>query len=452
MLLGLEGKGVHVDTNSGDVGVVLVRLDQVEVLALALGEPIVSVELNLGSHHRVLAGEALHAGHGVTRVEDGAVPPVGVVEGLLSLEGADGGIVAGDEGIALDNPDKLLGGVVEVELDLVGRGGDGLGTSELELLDQVLVRDLGEAPALIGIQVDVIHVEGGRHKAGLGNTVTDDVGVVADRGVVPAEVAELVELEPDLHLVVLEGDQGESEARVAAEPELERDVQSVLGGALADLIGGVGRGVGGAVTIAVLTSLDEEVHELGHVADHLGISGLLAGLLGELIPDVEPVTIMLINLLTTDLKVDVVDKVVTDPVEPAELGTRAIGVLQGHLGEGGLEVDAVDKISVTGDSALHLLAEVGSSVEGLLNSLHGEVGVATVDDLEKGDLRVASKIDILSAVSDELHKTTRTHVCCLCPVLRKKFWAIAGKSGDSWLGSSPFIFSGASLNIRSMFL
>jgi len=36
VVLRLEGEGVDVDTNGGDVGVVLVRLDQVEILALAL--------------------------------------------------------------------------------------------------------------------------------------------------------------------------------------------------------------------------------------------------------------------------------------------------------------------------------------------------------------------------------------------------------------------------------
>ena len=86
----------------------------------------------------------------------------------------------------------------------------------------------------------------------------------------------------------------------------------------------------------------------------------------------------------------------------------------------------MDQIAVTADGALHLLAEVGGSVEGLLNGLHGEVSVATVDNLEKGDLRVASQVDILGTISDELHKTTGTHDCCLCLELRKKFWKLRG--------------------------
>jgi hypothetical protein len=46
----------------------------------------------------------------------------------------------------------------------------------------------------------------------------------------------------------------------------------------------------------------------------------------------------------------------------------------------------------------------------------------------RGDLRIAGQVDILSAVSDELHKTTRTHDCCLCPVPRKKICGTPGIS------------------------
>ena len=381
VLLRLQGEGVHVDTDSGDVGVVLVRLDKVEVLALTLREAIVAVQLNLGGNHGVLAGQALHTGDGVTGLKNSAVKPVRVVEGLLALPGASDGIITRHEAVALDNPHKLLTGVVEVQLDLVRAGGDRLTTSELQLLNQVLVRDLGEAAALIRVQVDVVNIQGRGDKASGGNAVADGVGGTG-RGIVKAQVAKLVELQPDLDLVVLQGDQGQRKTRVAAEPELQGDVQGVLRGAHANLGGGGGLNIGRAVIIAVLAALDEQVDQLRDVADHLGVTGLLAGLLGQLIPDVEPVAIMLVNLLTTDLNVDVVDQVVANPVEPAELRTRTVRLLKDNLGEGGLQVDTVDQITVAADRALHLLAEVGRAVEGLLNRLHGEVSVATVDNLE----------------------------------------------------------------------
>ena len=71
----------------------------------------------------------------------------------------------------------------------------------------------------------------------------------------------------------------------------------------------------------------------------------------------EPVAIVLVNALTTDLNLDVADKIVTNPVEPAELGTRAVTNLKLNLGEGRLEVDTVNQVTVALDSAGDLLAE-----------------------------------------------------------------------------------------------
>jgi hypothetical protein len=64
----------------------------------------------------------------------------------------------------LDNPDKLLARVVEVELDLVGGGSYGLVTSELDLLEEVLVGVLGHLAALISVEENIVNVEGGSNK------------------------------------------------------------------------------------------------------------------------------------------------------------------------------------------------------------------------------------------------------------------------------------------------
>jgi len=205
-----------------------------------------------------------------------------------------------------------------------------------------------------------------------------------------------LELEPDLDFVVLERNEWERKTRVAAEPELERNVQRVFRRALADLAGRVGLARAARV-VAALTALDEEVDEFRDIANHLRIAGLFARLLRQLIPDLEPVTVVLVDLLATDLNVDIVDQVVANPVEPAELGTRAVARRQENLGERGLEVDAVDKIAVAADRALHLLAEVRRAVERLFNRLHGEVRVATVDDLE--DKVIPSLSGYLGAVA-----------------------------------------------------
>ena len=341
VLLGLQSKAIDVDTHSRHVGVVLEGLHLVEVASLAALEPVVAVQLQQSIHGGVVAGQALHAGDGVTRLQDGAVPPIGVVEWLLALPGVDHVVIARHEGITLHHPDQLLARVVEVQLQLVGAAGDGLTASELQGLNQVLVRHLGELATLISVQVDVVHVQRGSHQAGGGHAVTDGVHVGQSRGAVKAQVTQVVELQVDTHLVVLQGDQGQGQTRVAVKPELQRDVQGVLRGAHQSL----GRGVGltaSTVIVARLTALHQQIHQLGHVANHLGIASLLARLLGELIPDLQPVTVVLVNTLTTDLKLHITHQIVSHPVEPAELGTRAVSGQQGHGGQSGLEVDAVD--------------------------------------------------------------------------------------------------------------
>ena len=424
MLLRLQSEGVDVDTDSGDVGVVLVRLDPVEVVAITDSEAIVAVELDEGSDYRVVTSHTLNTGDGVTGLEDGAVPPVAVVERLLALPGVDDGVVAADERVALYNPDELLARVVEVELDLVGRGGDGLAASELEGVNQVLVGDLGELTALVSVQVDVVNIQRGCNEALGRDAVADDVGVGDLLGsIVPAHVAQVIELQVDAHLVVLEGDQGQSQTRVAVKPELERNVQGVLRGALLDLVRSVG-GTGAAVGVAVLTTLDQYVHQLGDVTNHLGVASLLARLLGELIPDLEPVSVMLIDALATNLDLDIADQIVTRPVEPAELGARAVRAQQGDLGQSGLQVHAVDQVTIALDGAGDLLAKVRGTIERVLNGLHGEVSVTTIHNLEESDLRVTRQIDVLGAVGDELHKTTTCHFL-LYPCLRKKIWKTA---------------------------
>ena len=94
MLLGLESERVDVDARGRDVRVVLEGLDLVEVASLANLEPIVAVELEESRDRGVVARKTLNTRDGVARLKDGAVPPVGVVEGLLALPGADDVVVA----------------------------------------------------------------------------------------------------------------------------------------------------------------------------------------------------------------------------------------------------------------------------------------------------------------------------------------------------------------------
>lgn len=117
-------------------------------LTIAFGEPVVTVELQLGKGHWVLAvleGDGdehvvgttgSNTGHGagitvngggwgnkVNSATEGAggrvggVDGIGVVEPLLTV-----GDAIGKEGVFLHNPDQLFAWVVEVQLDLGGNG------------------------------------------------------------------------------------------------------------------------------------------------------------------------------------------------------------------------------------------------------------------------------------------------------------------------------------------
>lgn len=398
VFFGFEAERVHIYTYSGHVGVVLVGLYQVEVAAFTFVKPVVAVKFDESGDNGVVAGLAFGEGAAVARVEYGAVPPVGVVEWLLTFPFVDNGVVTADEGVALYNPYEFLDGVVEVKADLVAAAGDAFVSGELELFDEVFVGKLSHTTAFLGVKVDVVYPERGGYETGV--AYTGAYNVVG--GAVPAQVAELFEVELKAHFVVLKGDKRKGKARVAAEPELERDVHGVLRGAFAGFAAGVGFATG-AVVVASYTRVGKEVGEFRYVTDHLGISGLLTSGLGKFVPDVEPVAILFVDLLATDFEFDVLDEAVSHPVEPAEFGTRTIAFLEFYLRESYLEVYSVDKVTVTADSAAYLAAEVGVTVEGLFDGFHREVSVSTVDYLEEGNLRIRRQVDILSTISYKLH-------------------------------------------------
>ena len=182
---------------------------------------------------------------GATESVDGrreGINGIGVVEGLGTEDleentGSLEGSAVINVSIGLDNPDELLARVVEVELELVRRGGDGFTASELQDINPVFVRYLGELTTFISIEVDVVDVERSSNQVGSGDTITDDVNVAVLRSSVEAEVADIVEGQVDTNFVVLESNERESKTRVAAEPELKRDVEGVFRCALTDFVG-----------------------------------------------------------------------------------------------------------------------------------------------------------------------------------------------------------------------
>jgi hypothetical protein len=113
---------------------------------------------------------------------------------------------------------------------------------------------------------------------------------------------------------------------------------------------------------------------------------------------------MFIDALTTDFDFNIVDQVVTDPVEPSELGTRTISGLELYLRQSGLEVHAVDQITVTLDGTGDLLTEVRSTIEGIFNGLHSEVSVSAIDNLKNKIIPFLSEY-FEAVIPQKLHLT-----------------------------------------------
>ena len=315
-----------------------------------------------------------------------------------------------DVGVGLYNPDELLAGVVEVQLDLVGRRADRLVAGELQLLNEVLVGVLGHLAALIRIEENVVHIQGSGHQGLLvGGGHRLNAGSASEGLDGPQALTNGAEINVDLHLVVLQGDQGQSQTGVAAEPEKEGNVESGLGESVTGSAHLCGAGGRGARTLDAGEGGVGDVGELSGVSNHLEISTLLLGRHGELVPDVHPVAVLAIDALATNLHLNLRDKLLTDKVQPAGpdvVGGRAHLLVD--LGESHLQVSAVAKIAVTGDGAGHTATEVGLTREGLLNGFHGKVCVASVRHLPESNLGCSRKEHVLSAVGDKLHQRS-TH-------------------------------------------
>jgi len=215
----------------------------------------------------------------------------------------------------LNNPDELLARVVEVKLDLVGRRANRFITSELDLLEEVLVGVLGHLAAFISVEEDVVNIEGGSNKGLLVSSGSGLCsGCTGDISYGPEALTNGANVEVDLDLVVLEGNKGKGKAGVAAKPEKKGDVESGLRECVAgstNLVGATGASTG---TRDIRESGVSDVCKLGGVTNHLEVSALLLGGEGKLVPDVHPVTVLAVNALTTNLNLNLSDELLTDVV------------------------------------------------------------------------------------------------------------------------------------------
>jgi len=93
VFLGAKSEGVHVDTGIGVAGVVLERLNNIEVSSLTLREAVLAVKLKLSGDNRVLT-PAVHIKSGLRKNEGTSIRHIGTLKasslvcthGLVSTE------------------------------------------------------------------------------------------------------------------------------------------------------------------------------------------------------------------------------------------------------------------------------------------------------------------------------------------------------------------------------
>jgi hypothetical protein len=388
----LKREGVGVDARHRGARVVGVRLDLVEVLTTLRLHAVLAVEDQLeliertdrtGGGDRTIFADG-GGGVFITEAEERGTSGVGDRDEHVGVRSdgsrtrvrfKDNGIFVqvggevpegrvGDRAV-VESKDELLHRVVEREAHLLGGArGDRVGASVLHLLDEVLVALLRESAALLGVQEVV-------------------VGPALEGGVVRV-VGELGrEVNIDAAFVVLQRNKREGKARVAVEPEDERQVDGT--------VLGVGR--------------------------HLGVVSLLGFGVVQVVVQTPPLLEVAINALSTNGDFDVLDGTLGGVDGGSTLGGGAEARLRLHF-----EVHVLDQVTVAGDRDRDATVVGRVAVDGLFNNFGSEVAVSLVNRLEEGNLRVSSQVNILRSISDQLHKTTGHSESCLYYTPRKKFW------------------------------
>ncbi len=237
-----------------------------------------------------------------------------------------------------------------------GTGRHRVTTRVLDLLDQVLVTLLGEATALLRVQVDVVgpHLERG---GGV------EVGAIVVR-----------QVEVHAHLVVLQGNQGQVQAWVTIEEEQQGQVHTVL----------------------------RRATQNAWERSHLAVCQLVRLAQEQLGVQAPPRLVVLVNALATDGQLNGRNGTLSQPVGVvASVVGRQVS-RQGRQSH----VHVADQVTVAGDRDGHAATGSGAAVRRLLDQLHREVRVALVHRLEEGNLGVTRQVNILGTVSYKLHKTT----------------------------------------------
>jgi len=370
----LKREGVRIDTWHWGTGVVVEWLDGVEVNTLLFLKSVLTVEDQLEGIERTRFRFVKYSGtinsyewrtkHGwcditvgnsqggqVTTARHSARRKVPQVSSQIRTRTT-----------FINAPDQFLNWVVVGQSDLLISGTNSVGTSVLDLFDQVFVTLLRKSSALFSVKVDVVtpHLQGGK---------------------VVTKVGSQVKVQSDF--VVLQGNQWQGQSWVSVEEEDEWQED---------------RRVSGLDTSA---------------RSHLTVVRLLGFVHVQFRVQSPPLLVVLVDSLATNGQFNVLNGTFRGP------GIKACNINSGTSRQ--FNVHVRDQITVSGDRDGNATVARGSTVDSLFDVFHREVSVAFVNRLEESDFWVTSQVDILGAVGDELHETTG-HIVCFCTIGRDFFF------------------------------
>ena len=369
VLFWLEGKRVRVDTWHWGTRVVVVWLHLVKVLTTLFLESVLAVEDQLEgvewtglsfSEFGVFVDnsdwgtELVWRNNDVGRRSEGGdvsrqcqwfterkVPQVG----------------AGD----ISTPDQFLDWVIVRQSDLLlSSNRERVGTSVLDLFDQVFVTLLRESSALFSVEVHI---------------VTPDLESLGSIGI-RFKIGSQVKVQSDF--VVLQGNQWQGQSWVAVEEKDQWQVDGTIG---------------------------------DRRGSHLTVVELGFSIQVQLCVQSPPLLVVLVNSLATNGQFNVLDRTFREP--------RAISVeSRDSIFSLHFNVHVPDQITISGDRDRDATRVTGRTIDSLFDVFHRKVSVAFVNRLEESDFWVTSQVDILGAIGDELHETTGHFVCLLYYTLR----------------------------------
>jgi hypothetical protein len=370
VLFWLKREGVRVDTWHWGTGVVVVRLNRVEVLATLFLESVLTVEDQLEGiewtrlifvkFRKTQQQWGTRGTWGQRDVRIGNRSNVGRDSHRSIRKVPDTVQVTNNVRARFSAPHQFLNWVVVGQSDLFGgtSSRQRVGTSVLDLFDQVFVTLLRESSALFGVEVDVVTPNLERIKVS-----------VIDTGQVKVQS----------NFVVLQGNQWQGQSWVSVKEEDQWQVNlRVVRGSRSHLT---------------------PVQLRGFIQVQFSVQS-------------PPSLVVLVDSLTTDGQFNILDSRFRDP--------RIFGSVK-RLFRSQFNVHVRDQITVSGDRDGDATVVCGGTVNSLFDVFHRKVGVAFVNRLEESDFWVTSQVDILGAIGDELHETSG-HSVCFCTIGRDFFF------------------------------